>query len=85
MIITIQILFRQSEDDKKGNIVKNVSRFIKNDNVSGHKKYAYGYLFYLCLHILNVIFNIYLLNVFISGDFLNLGTEFVSFALLKLI
>ena len=73
-------LFRDSED-KRVNVLENVSRYIKNENqVSGHKKYAYGYIFYLCMHILNVIFNFYLLDVFIDGDFLNLGSLFVSLA-----
>ena len=59
-------------------MVGNVARYIKNEiAVWGHKKYAYGYLLYLGLNVFNVLFNIFLLNLFLNGEFLNLGTGFV--------
>ena len=83
----IVLSFRDSEDNKKlGNVVKNVSRYIKNENqVSGHKKYAYGYLLYLGFNLLNVVFNFYLLNVFLKGDFVNLGSRYVCVCILRLL
>ena len=60
-------------------MVRNVCRYIDNEaKVSGHKKYAFSFIFYLCLHVLNVIFNIYLLDIFIDGEFLGLGNRFVT-------
>jgi len=65
--------------DEKKNVSRNVCRYINNEaKVSGHKKYAYGFILYLCLHILNVIFNIYLLDILIDGEFRGLGSRFVS-------
>ena len=64
------------------NVVRNVSRYIKNEAqgriISGHKRYAYSFILYLSLHVLNVIFNMYLLDVFIDGEFRDLGSRFVS-------
>ena len=63
-------------------MVRNVSRYIKNEAqgciISGHKRYAYSFIIYLCLHVLNVILNMYLLDIFIDGEFLDLGSRFVS-------
>ena len=61
-------------------MVRNVSRYINNEaKVSGHKKYAYSFILYLCLHVINVMFNIYLLDIFIDGEFMGLGSRFVSY------
>merc|ERR1712080_25938 len=46
----------------------------------GHRKYSYSY--YLCtgLNLLNVIINIILLDIFIDGQFLSLGSRWMSFS-----
>ena len=62
------------------NVVQNVCQYINNvAKVSGHKKYAYSFIFYLSLNVLNVIFNIYLLDIFIDGEFKDLGSRFVFY------
>ena len=71
-------MFRESEDKQKlRNVVSNVARYIRDDIAdAGHNKYAYGYLIYLILNVLNVLFNIFLLDLFLNGEFLNLGIRF---------
>ena len=71
--------YRKTESDLL-NVVRNVSRYINNEaKVSGHKKYAYSFILYLCLHVINVIFNIKLLDIFIDGEFWDLGSRFVPY------
>ena len=71
-------MFRESEDKQKlRNVVSNVARYIRDDIAdAGHNKYAYGYLIYLILNVLNVLFNIFLLDLFLNGEFLSLGVRF---------
>lgn len=71
-------MFRESENkQKQQNVVRNVARYIRDDIAdAGHNKYAYGYLLYLGLNVLNVLFNIFLLNLFLNGEFLKLGIRF---------
>ena len=70
--------YRKTKAEKR-TVSQNVCRFINNEaKVSGHKKYAYGFILYLCLHILNVILNIFLLDILIDGEFMRLGSRFVS-------
>jgi len=69
---------KQKEEDRL-NMVKNIARFVEKDNRTyGHKKYAYGFLFCQFLNLLNVIFNIWLLDAFIEGHFLDLGFKWIN-------
>ena len=71
--------YRKTESERL-NVVQNVCQYINNvAKVSGHKKYAYSFIFYLSLNVLNVIFNIYLLDIFIDGEFKDLGSRFVFY------
>ena len=68
----------QKEDDRL-NMVKNIARFVDREGrMYGHKKYAYGFLFCQFLNLINVIFNIWLLDSFIEGKFLDLGFQWIN-------
>ena len=71
---------QQKEGDRK-NMVKNIARFVDKENgLYNHRKYAYGFLFCQFLNLVNVIFNIWLLNTFIEGRFLDLGSRWINSA-----
>eukprot|EP00092_Neocalanus_flemingeri_P075203 GFUD01093128.1.p1 GENE.GFUD01093128.1~~GFUD01093128.1.p1 ORF type:complete len:245 (-),score=59.73 GFUD01093128.1:47-682(-) len=53
-------------------MVKNIA------STYGHKKYAYGFFFCQFLNLINVIFNIWLLDQFIEGKFLDLGSRWIN-------
>ena len=68
---------QQKEEDRQ-NMVKNIARFVDKDtSLYNHKKYAYGFFFCQFLNLANVIFNIWLLNHFIKGEFVNLGSRWM--------
>jgi len=68
----------QKEEDRL-NMVKNIARFVERENrMYGHRKYAYGFFFCQFLNLINVIFNIWALNSFIEGKFLDLGTRWLN-------
>ena len=69
------------KEDKEGrarqNMVQNISRVVDPESkLCGHRKYGYGFLLYLLLNIANVVFNVWLMNTFLGGDFLNLGIKY---------
>ena len=69
------------KEDKEGrarqNMVQNISRVVDPESkLCGHRKYGYGFLLYLLLNIANVVFNVWLMNKFLGGDFLNLGIKY---------
>jgi len=68
---------QQKEEDRQ-NMVKNIARFVDKDtSLYNHRKYAYGFFFCQFLNLANVIFNIWLLNHFIEGEFINLGSRWM--------
>lgn len=67
------------EEVQRSNMVANISKVVDCSNkITGRRKYAYGFLLGLILNIANVVFNIWLMNTFLKGDFLGLGLKIDS-------
>ena len=65
------------EEVQRSNMVANISKVVDCSNkITGRRKYAYGFLLGLILNIANVVFNVWLMNTFLGGDFLNLGIKY---------
>ena len=72
-------LANQQKEEDRMNMVKNIARFVDRETgLYNHKKYAYGYLFCQFLNLINVVFNIWLLDTFIEGHFLDLGWKWIN-------
>ena len=69
------IPFSQPESERQGMIEKIANYIEAKNKCLSYRKYCYGYIFCLCLNLANVVFNIFLMNIFLRGDFLNLGFE----------
>jgi len=71
----------QQKEEERANMVKNIARFVDKDNsLYNHRKYAYGFFFCQFLNLANVVFNIWLLNHFIGGQFISLGSRWMNSA-----
>jgi len=71
---------RTAETEKRKEIVQNIGRFIQREGrlTQGHKRFAYGFLGTCLLNIFIVLLNIWLLDLFISGNFRNLGYDYLA-------
>ena len=70
---------KQKNASDRQEIVANVTKYIvKEAKTLGHKKYAYGFWSCLILNFINAIFNFILLDIFIGGEFLNLGVRWLQ-------
>ena len=66
--------FSSQPESERQEMIEKVARYVEAKNKClSYRKYCYGYIFYLCLNVVNVVFNIFLSNTFLHGDFLNLG------------
>ena len=74
-IVHLIQFFSQPESERQGMIEKIADYVEAKNKCLSYRKYCYGYIFCLCLNLANVVFNIFLMNIFLRGDFLNLGFE----------
>lgn len=69
--------FIMKKDDRRDKI-QLVAEYLQN-SINSHNTYAFKYLFCEMLNFLNTIFNMWILNVFLNGNFISFGTRFFSF------
>ena len=71
-----EVFFSSQPESERHKMIEKVARYVEAKNKSlSYRKYCYGYIFCLCLNVANVVFNIFLMNIFLHGDFLNLGLK----------
>ena len=70
---------KQKESKDQEEVIKNITNYIvKEAKTLGHMKYAFGFWGCLILNLVNAIFNFFLLDIFIEGQFTNLGSKWIT-------
>jgi len=65
-------------------IINNIAKFIaKQNKTKGHVKYAASFMICQVLSLLNVLFNVFLLDVFFQGKFLDFGARWIKSLMIK--
>jgi len=70
---------KQKEVKDRKEVIRNITNYIvKEAKTLGHMKYAFGFWGCLILNLVNAVFNFELLDIFIEGQFRNLGSKWIA-------